>query len=122
MVTDDLDLPTAKLRLRAKGSHGGHNGMRSIIAQMNGNGFPRLKIGVLPHHRLPVPSCQAGSVCLVKVHLDCASPEPAVTSSGSSMIKLAACRAIGAGQGMRAWQMSRLAAEYRQDLLVALGA
>ena len=45
VVMDDLDLPTAKLRLRAKGSHGGHNGMRSIIAHLGGNGFPRLKIG-----------------------------------------------------------------------------
>ena len=45
---DDLDLPTAKLRLRAKGSHGGHNGMRSIIAHLGGNSFPRLKIGASP--------------------------------------------------------------------------
>ncbi|GMH40994.1 hypothetical protein BSKO_08904 [Bryopsis sp. KO-2023] len=46
VVYDDLDLPTAAVRLRAKGGHGGHNGMRSIVAQLGGNDFPRLKIGI----------------------------------------------------------------------------
>ena len=31
VIMDDLDLPTAKLRLRAKGSHGGHNGIRRCV-------------------------------------------------------------------------------------------
>ncbi len=47
VVYDDLDLPTAKVRLRAKGGHGGHNGMRSIVSQLGGSkDFPRLRIGV----------------------------------------------------------------------------
>ena len=47
VVYDDLDLPTAKVRLRAKGGHGGHNGMRSIVSQLGGNkDFPRIRIGV----------------------------------------------------------------------------
>ncbi len=46
VVYDDLDLPTAKVRLRAKGGHGGHNGMRSIVSQLGGNkDFPRIRIG-----------------------------------------------------------------------------
>jgi len=49
VVYDDLDLPTAKVRLRAKGGHGGHNGMRSIVSQLGGNkDFPRIRIGVWP--------------------------------------------------------------------------
>lgn len=46
IVCDDLDLALAKVRLRLKGSDGGHNGLRSIIVRNGGsNVFPRLKIG-----------------------------------------------------------------------------
>ena len=47
VVTDDLALPPGTVRLRSKGGHGGHNGMRSIIEHWGGqNDFPRLRIGV----------------------------------------------------------------------------
>lgn len=46
VVHDDLDLPFGDLRLRASGSSGGHNGMRSIIAVLGGGGFCRLRIGI----------------------------------------------------------------------------
>lgn len=46
VIYDDLDLPSANVRLRSKGGHGGHNGMRSIIAQLGTNEFPRIKIGI----------------------------------------------------------------------------
>ncbi|HEY8298253.1 MAG TPA: aminoacyl-tRNA hydrolase [Candidatus Baltobacteraceae bacterium] len=42
---DEMDIPFGKLRLRAFGGHGGHNGMRSLIATV-GEGFPRLRVGV----------------------------------------------------------------------------
>lgn len=45
VIYDDMDIPFGKLRLRAFGGHGGHNGMRSVIATM-GEQFPRLRIGV----------------------------------------------------------------------------
>jgi len=45
VVYDEMDIPFGKLRLRALGGHGGHNGMRSIIATM-GEQFARLRIGV----------------------------------------------------------------------------
>ncbi len=45
VVSDDMDLPFGRLRMRAKGGHGGHNGLRSIIATV-GEDFPRLRVGV----------------------------------------------------------------------------
>jgi PTH1 family peptidyl-tRNA hydrolase len=46
VVLDDLDLPVGALRLREKGSHGGHNGLRSIIEALGTSAFPRLRIGI----------------------------------------------------------------------------
>ena len=46
VVADDIALPCGKLRIRAKGSAGGHNGLKSIIAHLGTESFPRIKIGV----------------------------------------------------------------------------
>ncbi len=46
VVYDDIDLPLGKLRLRASGSAGTHNGMRSILYQLGRQDFPRLRVGV----------------------------------------------------------------------------
>ena len=46
VVSDDVSLPLGKLRVRAKGSAGGHNGLKSIIAHLGTDAFPRVKIGV----------------------------------------------------------------------------
>ena len=46
VVYDDIDLPLGKLRLRASGSAGTHNGMRSIIGLLGAQDFPRLRVGV----------------------------------------------------------------------------
>lgn len=46
LVYDDIDLPLGKLRLRASGSAGTHNGMRSVIGLMGRQDFPRLRVGV----------------------------------------------------------------------------
>ncbi|HET8799263.1 MAG TPA: aminoacyl-tRNA hydrolase [Thermoanaerobaculia bacterium] len=46
VVYDDIDLPLGRLRLRANGSSGTHNGMRSIIATLATEQFPRLRIGI----------------------------------------------------------------------------
>lgn len=46
VLFDDISLPVGKLRIRRKGSHGGHNGIRNIIDYLQTDDFPRIKIGV----------------------------------------------------------------------------
>lgn len=46
VVSDDVSLPLGKLRIRQKGSAGGHNGLKDIIAKLGTDAFPRIKIGV----------------------------------------------------------------------------
>lgn len=58
VISDDLDMPVAQIRLRQKGGHGGHNGLRSIIDRMGGTqDFPRLKVGIgRPTGPMPIAS------------------------------------------------------------------
>jgi PTH1 family peptidyl-tRNA hydrolase len=46
VIYDDMDLPLGKIRLRQSGSAGGHNGMKSIIAHLGTQAFPRLRLGI----------------------------------------------------------------------------
>ncbi|MBQ7897348.1 MAG: aminoacyl-tRNA hydrolase [Clostridia bacterium] len=46
VISDDISLPVGKIRIRRKGSHGGHNGLKSIEAHLGSNTYPRIKIGV----------------------------------------------------------------------------
>ena len=46
VLYDDISLEVGRLRIREKGSHGGHNGIKSIIANLSTDVFPRVKIGV----------------------------------------------------------------------------
>ena len=46
VVTDDLNLPFGTLRLRAKGSDGGHNGLKDIQAVLNSTKYPRMRFGI----------------------------------------------------------------------------
>jgi PTH1 family peptidyl-tRNA hydrolase len=48
VVVDDIALPLGQLRLRRRGSDGGHNGLKSIIAELGSSDFPRLRLGVGP--------------------------------------------------------------------------
>lgn len=50
VISDDLALPLGSIRLRPKGTHGGHNGLRSIIERLGTNDFIRLRIGIMPEH------------------------------------------------------------------------
>ena len=51
VIYDDMDMPIGKLRLREKGSAGGHNGMKSIISHVGGQDFKRIRFGIgkIPH-------------------------------------------------------------------------
>ncbi|MGH2397437.1 MAG: aminoacyl-tRNA hydrolase [bacterium] len=46
LIVDDLDLPLGRLRLRQKGTAGGHNGLRSVIEALGTDGFPRMRVGI----------------------------------------------------------------------------
>ena len=46
VVFDEMDIPAGKLRLRKKGGHGGHNGLRSIIESIGTSDFPRIRVGI----------------------------------------------------------------------------
>ena len=50
VIVDDLALPFGSIRLRGKGSSGGHNGLKSIAACLNTQDFIRLRIGIQPEH------------------------------------------------------------------------
>ena len=52
VISDDLALPFGTIRLRAQGSAGGHNGLKSIIAALKTDAFIRLRIGIQPAHIL----------------------------------------------------------------------
>ena len=46
IISDDLNLPLGKIRYRAKGRSGGHNGLENISCEINSNNFSRLRIGI----------------------------------------------------------------------------
>ena len=56
VIFDDISLEPGRLRIRRKGSDGGHNGIKSIIYQLQSDAFPRIKLGVgaKPHPDMPL--------------------------------------------------------------------
>ncbi len=55
VIYDDLDLPVGKIRLRLKGGHGGHNGIKSLISHLGTNEFKRIRVGIdRPQHETVV--------------------------------------------------------------------
>lgn len=56
LVYDDIDLPLGTVRVRMKGSHGGHRGVRSVIESLGTADIPRVKVGIgRPDHKEDVP-------------------------------------------------------------------
>ena len=53
VLVDDMDLPLGKIRVRSRGSAGGHNGLKSIINHLGTNEFKRLKIGIGSPSEIP---------------------------------------------------------------------
>src|SRR5262245_63560505 len=52
VVYDDLALPLGKLRVRQKGSAGGHNGIKSIISTLGSDEFLRIRVGIQPDRQV----------------------------------------------------------------------
>ncbi|MDX6612759.1 MAG: peptidyl-tRNA hydrolase, family [Blastocatellia bacterium] len=52
VISDDLALPLGTIRIRPRGSAGGHNGLKSLIAALGSDEFVRLRIGIQPEHEL----------------------------------------------------------------------
>lgn len=50
VISDDLALPFGKIRIRVRGSAGGHNGLKSIISVLGTGEFVRLRMGIMPEH------------------------------------------------------------------------
>jgi PTH1 family peptidyl-tRNA hydrolase len=50
VISDDLALPVGKIRIRPRGSAGGHNGLKSIIETLRTDEFVRVRIGIMPEH------------------------------------------------------------------------
>lgn len=54
VIYDDVDIPIGRLRIRKKGSAGTHNGMKSIIYDLQEDGFPRVRIGIGKERKMPL--------------------------------------------------------------------
>jgi len=48
VLYDDIDIPLGQIRIRENGGPGTHNGMRSVVASLGGENFPRIRIGIGP--------------------------------------------------------------------------
>lgn len=55
VLSDDLALPVGRIRIRERGSAGGHNGLKSIIGALGTNDFIRLRMGIQPDHPVADP-------------------------------------------------------------------
>ena len=62
IIYDDLDLPVGKIRLREKGSAGGQNGMKNIIAHLHTQEFKRIRVGIGKDSRVPVIDWVLGKI------------------------------------------------------------
>ena len=109
VVYDDLDTPVARLKLKGKGGHGGHNGVRNIIDECPGcsdKTFPRLKIGVGRPTNAPVYDHvltrfdeRDRAVLETKTFPDACDAIRAVLTSGVDRAMTAANDASGGGGG-----------------------
>ena len=55
VISDDLALPLGRIRIRERGTAGGHNGLKSIIGSIGTSEFVRLRIGIQPEHPISDP-------------------------------------------------------------------
>ena len=62
VINDDLDLPSAQLRLRLSGGAGGHNGLKSIIECLGTENFARLRVGIGRSDKIPTENYVLGKI------------------------------------------------------------
>lgn len=62
VIYDDMDMPIGKIRLREKGSAGGQNGVKSIIAHLHTQDFKRIRVGIGKDPRVPVVDWVLGKI------------------------------------------------------------
>ena len=62
VIYDDMDMPVGRLRLRRKGSAGGHNGIKSIIAHIHTQEFDRIRVGIDKDARIPTVDWVLGKI------------------------------------------------------------
>ena len=104
---DDVDLPFGTLRMRPKGGAGGHKGMKSIIARLGTQNFPRLRIGI----GRPPGRMDAADYVLQRFSADEQAALPAIFDRGVEAIRLFAVSGLdaamnyvnGGGLGIGDW-------------------
>lgn len=69
VICDDLALPAGRIRIRARGGDGGHNGLKSIIGVLGTREFTRVRLGIAPQGLIP----DAAEFVLSPVSPDCAA-------------------------------------------------
>lgn len=62
VIYDDIDIPLGALRIRPSGSSGSHNGMKSVIYQLQYDNFPRIRVGLGDHGVIPLDKFVIGKV------------------------------------------------------------
>ncbi len=97
VVHDEIDLDLGMVRLKSGGGHGGHNGLRSIMEQLGGGGFARLRMGVGRDPRVP-PGADKQAVAswvLSDFPRDQAGVVTAMIQAGCEDIETVLARGIG---------------------------
>ncbi len=98
VIYDDISLDPGKLRIRRKGSDGGHNGMKNILYHLKSDGFPRIKIGV---GAKPNPEYDLADWVLSRF-----------SSAEYKKIKEAADKAVGAAEYIVAGNIDKAMSDY----------
>src|ERR1043165_4251842 len=97
VVHDEIDLELGMIRLKSGGGHGGHNGLRSMMAQLGGGGFARLRMGVGRDPRVPAGADKqaVASWVLSDFPRDQAGVVTAMIRAGCEDIETVLARGIG---------------------------
>lgn len=98
VIYDDISLDPGKLRIRRKGSDGGHNGMKNILYHLKSDGFPRIKVGV---GAKPNPEYDLADWVVSRF-----------TSNEAKLIKQAAEKAVGAVEYMVCGNIDKAMSDY----------